>query len=82
MVAFLKKSKRIDHQIRRIYLEITMLQIIIRDKKGAAIELSNFQRDVPNCFGQDEYEFADKLCEFLCITDIPQNETADELLVR
>jgi len=58
LIKYLKDEKTIDHQIRRCYLEIVILQVLLQDVYKIEETLQQFIQDAPNAYGQDEYQIA------------------------
>ena len=60
---YLRKNNTIDHQIRRSWLEIVCLQILMEDIYRIEDSLNEFTRDCPggNPYAQDEYVIANDL---------------------
>ena len=57
----MKDEKTIDHQIRRCYLEIVILQILFDDVNAIESTLAQFIQDSPTAFSQEEYPIAQNL---------------------
>lgn len=62
-IAHLKKENEIDHQMRRAYLEIVVLNILADDKFKIKKTLDAFRENTPNCHKYDEYKISRNLKE-------------------
>lgn len=63
LIRYLLDEKTIDHQIRRHYLEIVILQIVGGEVVKIEETLTKFTQDSPDAFSQDEYSIASQLYE-------------------
>ena len=54
---FYRKDGCTDHKVRRLMIQIIILQIVQDDRIAAAKDLEKFGQ-IPNAVVQDEYDFA------------------------
>ena len=71
---YLRGEKRLDHQIRRSWLEVVCLQILLEDIYRIEDSLNEFAQDCPmgNPYAQDEYATASDLKDAMLSNNFEQ----------
>jgi hypothetical protein len=64
-IQYLMSAKEIDHQIKRSYLEVFLLYMLLDEKYKLKGVVEEFEKNYPNAFKQDEYNLASQLLDVL-----------------